>query len=67
MDQHTACACGVRGKVVGMAGRKVIFWKRTDGVWWRDEAPDAGPLCGFCGVPSKTLLWNGWATQKQEG
>ncbi len=47
-----------------MAVRAVVFWKR-DGVWWRDETPDSGPLCGYCGVPAATLLANGWAERKR--
>jgi hypothetical protein len=56
--------CPSLGKPVVIQGRRVVFWKR-EGVWWRDEAYEDGDGCGYCGVPSSLLVWNGWAQRKR--
>jgi hypothetical protein len=58
------CLCGASGREVWWVDRLVVFWKRG-GVWWRDDAPGLGRLCGYCGVPTRVLLENGVAVRKR--
>lgn len=69
MRTHVTCPCGTKGKVQLIHGMPVVFYKRPDGVWWRDNVSAAdldGPLlCGYCSVPSQALRWNGLAQTKR--
>ena len=61
MREFVTCRCGARGKVRIIQGATMIFWRRQDSCWWQDAWNGLDKACGFCGIPSKTLVYEGLA------